>query len=123
MKFIWAFLVFVTSLSSFAFVSYESKWIPKKSYIFNTEDKDVLIVAKSWASSKYNTDKVKYDFEYSVRKLDAGFRLEVTPLHIGPDGKYLYMIDGEMCLDLNGGRQLVQVYQCAFPPLDALQRR
>ncbi|WP_212677712.1 hypothetical protein [Undibacterium rivi] len=122
MKFIWAFLLFVTSSSSFAFVSYESKWIPKKSYVLNTADKDVLIVAKSWASSHYNVNKEKYDFEYSVRKLDAGFRLEITPLHIGLDGKYLYMIDGEMCLDLNRGRKVVLVYQCSFPPLEALQR-
>jgi len=123
MKFIWAFLLVATSSSSFAFVRYESKWIPKKSYILNTADKDVLIVAKSWASGNYSTNKEKYDFEYSVRKLDTGFRLEITPLFIGSDGKYLYMTDGEMCLDLNRRRKLVLVYQCTFPPLEALQRR
>lgn len=123
MKFICAFLLFVISSSSLAFISYESKWIPKKSYTLNTADKDVLIVAKSWASSNYNVNKEKYDFEYAVRKLNAGFRLEITPLYIGSDGKYLYMVDGEMCLDLNRERKVVMVYQCAFPPLEALQRR
>jgi hypothetical protein len=123
MKLTLAFLVSLTSLSSFAFGGYESKWIPKKPYEFNSEDKDTLIFAKNWASSRYNTNKDKYDFEYTVRKLNSGFRLEVTPLYIGPNGKYLYMIDGEMCLDLDEGRKLVQAYQCAFPPLEALQRR
>lgn len=57
MKFIWAFFFFVISLSSFAFVSNESKWIPMKPYKINAEDKDALHIAKTWAASEFNTKK------------------------------------------------------------------
>jgi hypothetical protein len=40
----------------------------------------------------------------------------LMPLHIGEDGKYAYMIDGDMCIDLDSKFNLIQVYQCGFPP-------
>ncbi|MFZ6749015.1 hypothetical protein [Undibacterium sp. Ren11W] len=123
MKFIGAFFVFVTSLSSFAFVSCESKWIPMKPYKFDAEDKDALNIAKNWAASEFNTKEGKYDFKYSIRKLDTGFRMQVTPRYKNSDGKYLYELHADMCFDLDRERKLVQVFHCRLPPFEALQRR
>ena len=123
-KFFLAFLVFALSLSLFAFFgSDESKWIPKKPHVLSAEEKDVLVVAKSWARNRYNSEREKIDFEYAIRKLDAGFRVEVRPRHIDAEGSFYYVVDGEMCLDLNEERKLIQAYQCAFPPFEVLQRR
>lgn len=120
-KFILAFIVFALSLSLFAFFGTdESKWIPKKPDVLSAEEKDVLVVAKNWARNRYNSDEEKIDFEYAIRKLDAGFRVEVRPRHIGSDGKYYYVVDGQMCLDLNEERKLIEAYQCAFPPFEVL---
>ena len=121
MKIILALLLLLSSSSSFSFVSYESKWIPNKPYVFKAEDRYILHVAKNWASSNYDS-KSKYDFKYSVKKLDAGFRLQLTPLFIDTNSKYLYAIDGEMCLDFDEKRTLIQFFQCAFPPYEALKR-
>lgn len=122
-KFILAFIVFALSLSLFAFFGTdESKWIPKKPDVLSAEEKDVLVVAKNWALNRYNSHKEKIDFEYAIRKLDVGFRVEINPRLIGADGDY-YVVDGQMCLDLDKERKLIEAYQCAFPPFEVLQRR
>lgn len=123
-KFILAFIVFALSLSLFAFFGTdESKWIPKKPDVLSAEEKDVLVVAKNWALNRYNSVKEKIDFEYAIRKLDVGFRVEINPRLIGADGEYYYVVDGQMCLDLDKERKLIQAYQCALPPFEVLQRR
>lgn len=123
-KFILAFIVFALSLSLFAFFGTdESKWIPKKPDVLSAEEKDVLVVAKNWTLNRYNSHKEKIDFEYAIRKLDVGFRVEINPRLIGADGEYYYVVDGQMCLDLDKERKLIEAYQCAFPPFEVLQRR
>jgi hypothetical protein len=121
-KFVWAISVFIVSLSVFASIAYESKWVPKKPYVVKAEDKNILIIAKIWAANNYKTDIEKHDFEYSVQKLNVGFRLMVAPIYRASNGKYTYTVDGEMCLDFDRKRTLVQVYQCTFPPIEALKR-
>ena len=76
----------------------------------------MLVELKKWATEKYLIKNKNYDFEYAIEKSSIGFNAEVTPLYIDSDGKYLYMVDGEMCLNINGELKIIESYQCAFPP-------
>jgi glyoxylate carboligase len=87
-----------------------------KSYKPQAEHEKVLVALKEWTSVKYGARSGKYDFEYAIEKLGTGFKARVTPLHINAEGKYLYIIDGEMCLNINGDLKIIESYQCAFPP-------
>jgi hypothetical protein len=109
-------IVFIVSLAPSAFANYESKWTPTHSYQVNEIDKNALAVAKNWALSNYDTSKAKYDFEYSIRKVGMKFEVELTPVHINEAGQHIYMLDGEMCLELNQEFKILEYYQCAFPP-------
>jgi hypothetical protein len=110
------FVILALLLPTFTFVSHQSKWIPVKNYLFLAEHKKVFNIIKTWASFRYQTDFENYDFEYAINETELGFKAEVTPLFISKNGKYAYMIDGEMCIDLDSKFNLVQEYQCGFPP-------
>ena len=114
MKLILAAFVIMLSISAVA--SYESKWIPIHSYKYNEADKNILDAVKNWALSNYDTNKATYDFEYSIRKLLGKTEVKVIPVYINEAGQHIYMIDGEMCLELSEELKILDSYQCAFPP-------
>ncbi len=110
------FVILALLLPTSTFVSHQSKWIPAKNYLLLAEHKKVFNVINTWVSFRYQTDFYNYDFEYAIKETELGFKAEVMPLYIGKDGKYAYMIDGDMCIDLDSKFNLVQAYQCGFPP-------